>query len=77
MEMKMRKIIVLGVSAAVLALGIVQASAGINGHPAQYLSALAAASTQPATQPAYTGELRDVQTNNFSTLDANARHVGH
>jgi len=66
----MRKIIVLGASALVLALGVAQASASApyyDQSPATYYAGLSA-------QPAYTGELRDFR---GQTLDQNAWQGGH
>jgi len=74
----MRKIIVLGASALVLALGVAQASASQNNSVADYRA-------ETSAQPAYTGELRgfgapssDPYASQYlPSLDANARHVGH
>ena len=75
----MRNIAILGASALVLALGVAQASA--NNSVLDYRAA--AAAQAEATQPAYTGELRDYgslpvsqyasQAPNQAEFDQNAR----
>jgi len=83
----MRNFIVVGASALVLALGVVQASASQNNSVADHNSSVQDYQAAASAQPAYVGDLRDFgaqsadlyawQGNNFPALSANARSAGH